>query len=182
MSSRTGNVIKATDLLDEVTTAVTKRAPDTPAAEENALAAIKYAFLRPNIGGDIVYDIEESIKLEGQTGPYIQYAGVRINSILSKVSSEHEVGDYDWQAEKSLLMQVARYPEVVQAATSELEPSRIAHFVYELAKEFNRYYEATPVKDAPDNIRAARIGMLKAVHVTLKQALGLLNIPVPDKM
>lgn len=182
MSSRSGDVIRATDLLDEVEAAVAQLAPDSPAVKDNALAAIKYAFLRPNIGGDIVYDVNESIKLEGQTGPYIQYAAVRISSILNKVSSEAEIGDYDWQAEKPLLLLVARYPEVVQAATTELAPGQLAHFAYELAKQFNRYYETTPVKDAPDAVRSARLGALRAVRATLQQALGVMNISLPSKM
>ena len=182
MSSRSGDVIKATDLLDEVEAAVAQLAPDSPAVKDNALAAIKYAFLRPNIGGDIVYDVNESIKLEGQTGPYIQYAAVRISSILNKASSDADAGDYDWQAEKPLLLLVARYPEVLQAAAQELAPGQLAHFAYELAKQFNRYYETTPVKDAPDAVRSARLATLHAVHATLNQALGVLNISVPSKM
>lgn len=182
MSSRSGDVVKATDLLNEVTAAVRTLAPDSPAAEDNALAAIKYAFLRPTIGGDIVYDINESIKLDGQTGPYVQYAAVRINSILDKVSTEAEIGDYDWATEKPLLMQVARWPETVKAATAELAPSRVANFAYELSKTFNRYYETVPVKDAPDNIRSARLSVLAAVHSTLRHALEQMSIPAPDKM
>lgn len=182
MSSRTGDVIKATDLLNQVEQAVKQRESQTPSAEDNALAAIKYAFLKPTIGGDIVYDVEESIKLEGQTGPYIQYAAVRIRSILDKVDPKEAKGEYDWQAEKPLLMLLARYPEVVATATDELAPSRVAHFAYELAKAFNRYYEQTPVKDAEVHIRFARLKMLKLLHQVLSHALSLLNIPVPAKM
>lgn len=182
MSSRTGDVVKATDLLDQVNQAIKQRESQTPSAKDNALAAIKYAFLKPTIGGDIIYDVEESIKLEGQTGPYIQYAAVRIRSILDKVDPKETKGEYDWQAEKPLLMLLARYPEVVAAAADELAPSRVAHFAYELAKEFNRYYEQTPVKDAENHVRSARLRVLKSLHQVLSHALGLLNIPVPSKM
>jgi arginyl-tRNA synthetase len=183
MSSRSGDVVRAVDLLDEVTTAVKALAPDSPSAEDNALAAIKYAFLRPSVGGDIVYSVKESIKLEGQTGPYIQYAAVRINSILEKVeSTADEDGGYDWQAEKPLLIQIARYPEVVQAASAELAPNDLANYAYELAKIFNRYYETTPVKDAPGGIRGVRLAVLRATRTTLGSSLNLLNIPLPRKM
>lgn len=182
MSSRTGDVVKATDLLDEVTAAVKALAPDSPSVDDNALAAIKYAFLRPNIGGDIVYDINESIRLDGQTGPYIQYAAVRISSILDKIQAVAETDSYDWVAEKPLLMHVARWPEIVSSATAELSPSQVASFAYELAKAFNRYYESVPVKDAPESVRAARLDTLRSVHSTLEKACSLLNIPVPNKM
>lgn len=182
MSSRSGDVVKATELLDQVVDTVKKRAPDSPAAEANALAAIKYAFLKPTIGGDIVYDVDESIKLEGQTGPYVQYAAVRMASILSKVAGGGSTEGYDWTAEKPLLLLIARYPEVVAVATEDLAPSRVANFAYELAKEFNRYYEQTPVKDAEPAARAARLSLLKGLRGVLIHGLGLLNIPVPEKM
>lgn len=182
MSSRSGDVVKATELLDEVEAAVKQRAPDSPAADENALAAIKYAFLKPTIGGDIVYDVEESIKLDGQTGPYVQYAAVRMASILDKVSGGGGSESYDWTAEKPLLLLLARYPEAVALATEELAPSRIAQFVYELAKEFNRYYEHVPVKDAESLAKNARLHLLSSTHRVLAHALGLLNISTPAKM
>lgn len=182
MSSRTGDVIKATDLLDQVEQAIKQRESQTPSVEDNALAAIKYAFLKPTIGGDIIYDVDESIKLEGQTGPYIQYAAVRISSILDKVEGAQNWAGYDWVAEKPILLLLARYPEVVAAATEELAPSRVAQFAYELAREFNRYYEQTSIKDADDNTRAARLNLLRRVHSVFVHSLGLLNIPVPEKM
>lgn len=182
MSSRTGDIVTAEDLLDSVEQAIWQRAPDSPSVSENALAAIKYAFLKQNIGGDVVYDIEESISLEGQTGPYIQYAAVRITSILNKVEAESEWSDYDWLAETALLRLVAKYPEVVTLAVSELAPHRLAQYAYDLAKEFNRYYELTPVKDAPDNARSARVAILNSVSRIFSHLLHCMNIPRPDHM
>ena len=182
MSSRTGKVVLANDFLDMVENAINQRSPNSPSTSANTLAAIKYAFLKQNIGGDIVYDMQESINLEGQTGPYIQYAAVRIQSILKKVEGGSAAGDYDWQAEKPLLMLLARYPEITRQAIEELAPHRVAVFSYELAKEFNRYYEKTPVKDAEGPARSARIRTLQAVLNVLRHSLGTMNIPVPDKM
>ena len=182
MSSRTGDVVLATDLLSEVESAVKNRSPDSPSVKDNSLAAIKYAFLKPNVGGDIVYDVEESINLEGQTGPYVQYAAVRLQSILAKVKDDNNAKGYGFEAEKNLLMLIARYPEVTAKSISELAPHRIAQYVYELAREFNRYYEKVPVKDAEVSVRPARLAVLKSGLGVLKHGLGLLNIPVPDKM
>lgn len=183
MSSRTGNVVLATDFLDAVESAVAERSPDTPSVKDNTLAAIKYAFLKQNIGGDIVYDVDESINLEGQTGPYVQYAAVRLQSILAKVGDEGGSAEgYDWQAEKALLVCLARYSEITAQAIEELAPHRVAQYLYELAREFNRYYENVNVKDADPPVKAARIKTLKAGLNVLRHGLGLLNIPLPQKM
>jgi arginyl-tRNA synthetase len=182
MSSRTGDVITANLLIDDIETAIGKRAPDSPAITENALAAVKYAFLKQNIGGDVVYDVDESINLEGQTGPYVQYAAVRAQSILEKVKSDASWTDYDWVTEKSLLFLVAEYPEVVLEAAIELAPHKVAQYIYELARELNRYYEQTNVKDAPPLAKSARIALLKSCVSIFRSALSILNIPIPKRM
>jgi arginyl-tRNA synthetase len=182
MSSRTGSVVLAETFIKEVTAAVEKRSNQPSSANDNALAAIKYAFLKQNIGGDVVYDVDESINLEGQTGPYIQYAGVRMQSVLDKVKSQAAWEGYGWQTERKLLVLLARYPEVTALAAEEMAPHRIAQFAYELAREFNKYYENVSVKDADDSAKAARLKLLKACRGVLSHSLGLLNIPMPQKM
>lgn len=182
MTSRSGDVVTAMALLKQVEQRVAQRSEAPKSSRQNALAAIKYAFLKQNIGGDIVYDVEESINLEGQTGPYVQYAAVRIKSILSQVDAAGSDADYDWQAEKRLLMLIAKYPQITRLAIEETAPHRVAQFVYELAREFNRYYETTSVKDAPETARAARVKLLNCLNWVIEHALGLLNISVPAKM
>lgn len=182
MHSRSGDVITAVQLLNAVEEAIKFKAPYSSATGENVLGAFKYAFLKQNIGGDVVYDVNDSISLEGQTGPYIQYAAVRIQSILDKVEMDNNWGEYDWEAEKALVILIAKYPEVVELAVEELAPHRIAQFVYDLAKEFNRYYEKTNVKDAPSGIRIARISTLNFVLNVLRHGMNLLNIPIPERM
>jgi arginyl-tRNA synthetase len=182
MSSRTGDVVLAGELLENTLKLVSERSPEAASANDNALAAIKYAFLKQNIGGDVVYSAKESVNLEGQTGPYVQYAGVRINSILAKIQSGGTSQDYDWQAEQPLLWLVAQYPEVTKIAAEELAPHGVSQYLYELAREFNRYYESTPVKDAPADAQAARVQMLSAVLNVLELGLSLLNISMPSRM
>lgn len=183
MSSRTGDVITATWLLDTVQAEIEKRAPDSPSITENTLAAIKYAFLKQNVGEDIVFDVNESISLEGDSGVYVQYAAVRVASILRKIDTQTDASvDYDWQAEKALLWHLARYPEVVEGATEQLAPHNIAHYVYELAKLCNRYYETVSIAESKPVEQQARLALLEQIHAVYVHGLHLLGIDTPEKM
>ena len=183
MSSRTGDVVTAKQLLDTVEETVRTQNPDAPAVVENALGAFKYAMLKHTVGTDIVYDVEDSLDITGNSGPYVQYAAVRVGSILEKVGeSSGETRDYDWQAERKLLALLMHYPEIVQTATTQYEPHGICNFAYELAREMNRYYETTPVKDASETEKAARVQLLSFMREVFEHSLGLLNISVPAKM
>ena len=183
MSSRTGEVVTARELLDTVEKTLKELNPEAPALTENTLGSFKYAMLKHNLGSDIVYDVEESLDVQGNSGPYVQYAAVRVGSILSKAGdSVDSTDDYDWKAERKLLMIISQYPETVVAATKEYEPHLICNFVYELARELNRYYENVPVLDSSNDEKAFRIKLLKSIQEVLKHSLGLLNIPIPEKM
>ena len=183
MSSREGNVILGQQVLDDVLSALKKQQPDSPAHHQNQLGAIKFALLKQNISGDVVFDVDESISLEGKSGPYIQYAAVRINSILEKapeVSDKFE--SYDFEPEAKLLVAVMNYPKIVRSALEALEPHQVALYLYDLAKEFNRYYENTPVLDVEIEVTSARVKVLGMVLEVFDQGLDLLGIPRPDKM
>ncbi len=181
MSSRTGKVVTALALLDSVKEAILERY-QPKSLEDNLLGAVKYSMLKAKIGGNIVYDIEESISLDGDSGPYIQYAGARINSILKKAPKGEAVSGYDWREEKRLLRQLAYYPEVVSEARESLAPHLIARYLYELARELNRYYEQVTVLKSAASARAARLALLKAARQTLSSGLALLNINLPEEM
>lgn len=184
MSSRTGKVITADGLIKLVEAEIAKQAPESPSIKENALAAIKYAFLKQSIGGDIIFDINQSISLEGSSGPYVQYAAVRVGSILSKFDGDDaEAADYDFEEEKELLFLLAQYPGVVSQAINELAPHTIAAFSFDLAKAWNRYYEKVQILSGNDQkITASRIKILKQVYKVFENSLGLLGIAVPKSM
>jgi len=185
MSSRSGEVITAVWLLDKLKGAIQSKAQDSPAVAQNTLAALKYSFLKADVGSDLVFSIDEAINLEGQTGPYIQYAGVRINSILNadKVTDDkNPKADYKWLEEKELLLLCLQYPEIVADASQKLQPHLIAGFVYELARAFNRYYEKTPVLKADEAAKSARLALLQYTLKILEHGLELMNIPMPEKM
>jgi arginyl-tRNA synthetase len=193
MSSRLGNILQATDVLDAAASA------NAEAYEQNqesiTLGAVKYAFLKQRIGADIVYNPVESVSLEGNSGPYLQYAHARARSILTKASeltaplttaaeadslltSRGEVGLEP--GERLLARKIAEYPEVVNKAVDELMPHHICTFLYELAQEFNRFYEHNRV--IGDERAGPRLGLVWYYGETLKVGLGLLGIVALDKM
>jgi arginyl-tRNA synthetase len=144
------------------------------------LGAVKYAFLKQRIGGDIIYDPKESVSLEGNSGPYLQYAHARARSILRKTETSTtdltglEVG------ERNLLRKITEYSDVVDKAVTELMPHHIATYLYELAQEFNRFYEHNRVIGEPRE--AMRLALVKSYADTLKNGLSLLGIAAPEQM
>jgi arginyl-tRNA synthetase len=181
MSSRTGDVFPAMKLLLEVKDAVHTQYPDSDVKKEVTFAAVKYAFLKHRLGSDIVVDIKESIGLEGNSGPYLQYAHARARSILEKADekSANAKTDYD-KEERSLARKISEYPEVIEKATTELMPHYIATYLYELAQTFNRFYERCRViGDERQNIR---LKLVSSYADVLKNGLNLLGIAAPEKM
>jgi arginyl-tRNA synthetase len=176
MSSRKGNILRATDILEAAREAQ-KQLGD--ADESTVLAAVKYALLKQRTGGDIVYDPAESVALEGNSGPYIQYAHARARSILAKAGQPSEMSDLQAE-ERSLLRKLSEYPEVVQKAVHELMPHHICTYLYELAQTFNRFYEKNRVVGDPRE--AQRVQLVTAYAQTLKNGLKILGINAPEKM
>jgi len=191
MSSRKGNVVTALEILEAARQAGTESG--TNPSEETILAAVKYSFAKNRIGGDIVYDPQESIALEGNSGPYLQYAHARARSILTK-SSESGVAErhtlLDWIPasagmtlegdERSLLRKLTEFTEVVDRAASELMPHHICTYLYELAQKFNQFYERNRV--IGDAREAVRLQLVQHYADILKIGLGLLGIAAPDRM
>jgi arginyl-tRNA synthetase len=178
MSSRKGNVVTALEILDAARKA--GKETGTNPSEETILAAVKYAFAKNRIGGDIVYDPKESIALEGNSGPYLQYAHARARSILVKVEKSNAELVGLQGAERSLLRKITEYSEVVEKATAELMPHHICTYLYELAQKFNQFYEHNRV--IGDNRQAIRLQLVKHYADTLKSGLNLLGITAPDRM
>ncbi|HSX18426.1 MAG TPA: arginine--tRNA ligase [Candidatus Saccharimonadales bacterium] len=183
MSSRLGDVYPAMKLLLEVKAAVHEQYPDSQVRKEVTFGAVKYAFLKHRLGSDITIDIEESISLEGNSGPYLQYAFARANSILQKVDIGQQAGDDSLTlqtGERSLTRKLSEYQEVVVKATDELMPHHIATYLYELAQNFNRFYESSRI--IGDEREVLRLKLVESYAQVLKNGLQLLNIPVVEKM
>jgi arginyl-tRNA synthetase len=190
MSSREGNVYAAMDLLLEVKAAVHEQYPDSPIKKAVSFAAIKFALLKHRLGSDIVFDIKESISLDGNSGPYLQYAFARASSILEKAGSKQQVASdnpsllptsYSLDSsERSLARKLSEYPEVIQKAMNELMPHHVATYLYELAQQFNRFYETSRI--VGDEREAIRLQLVKAYQQVLKSGLSILNISAPERM
>lgn len=178
MSSRKGNIVSALDILAAAREA--GEATGTEPNEDTILAAVKYAFAKARIGSDIAYDPKESIALEGNSGPYLQYAHARAKSIMGKSTVQpHDTASFD-EAERSLVRKLTEYCDVIDRATEELMPHHICTYLYELCQSFNRFYEHNRV--IGDEREAARLWLVQRYAETLANGLGLLGITAPERM
>lgn len=179
MSSRDGDVVEVGWLFDQFREAIVARGGEPN--EELIAGAMRYQFLKVKIGGDVVFDISDAVSLSGNTGSYLQYAHARARSILSKHSGEvsSDVTEFE-PAERTLLRKVGEYQEVAERAATELLPHYICVYLYELAQEFNRFYEHNRVLDDPRE--AARLWLVDRYAQTLRQGLELLGIVAPERM
>lgn len=178
MSSRKGNVLRAVEVLEAAREA--NKAISGQANDDISLGAVKYAFLKVRTGGDVVYDPEESVSLEGNSGPYLQYAHARARSIIRKAGSEGGEIDSLEAGERTLVRKISEYPEVVDKAVAELMPHHICTYLYELAQTFNRFYENNRV--IGDQRQALRLALVTRYADTLRDGLMFLGIASPDKM
>lgn len=181
MSSRRGNNPRAADILEAASEAA--RAIRGSADDDTVLAAVKYAFLKNRIGGgDMIYDPEESVSLEGNSGPYLQYAHARARSILAKAPSPQDAEEVILdEYERSLARKISEYPDVLQRAVAELMPHHICTYLYELAQAFNRFYEHSRVIGSGDR-EALRLQLVAHYADVLKDGLSILHIAAPEHL
>lgn len=189
MSSRTGDIISAESLIADTKARIMEKLSDTlftPEEKENiaegvAIGAIKYCILRQGLGKDIIFDFEQSLSFEGDSGPYLQYAYARTRSLLAKAEGKKiDVGVMPEHV-RPLHKYLLRFPEVVLRAEEEREPHYIATYLIELAREFSAFYGNTVVLDgAPDE--PYKLALVTAVSRVLKKGLWLLGMPILEKM
>ncbi|MEI8338531.1 MAG: arginine--tRNA ligase [bacterium] len=183
MSSRKGNILRAADVLESAREA--SRQVHGKESNQTVLGAVKYALIKYRIGGDIIYDAQESVSLEGNSGPYLQYAHARAKSILAKRPEFNQtfselLNEELNEQERSLVRKITEYPEVIDLATADLMPHHICSYLYELAQNFNRFYENNQVIDS--DREALRLNLVKVYSNVLSGGLKLLGITAPDKM
>ncbi len=190
MSSRTGDVITAEALLAAVKSrAIAKITKDNFTEEERsdigelvAVGAIKYSILRQASGKDIIFDIEQSLSFEGDSGPYLQYTYARTRSLLKKAGEKK--GDAQAMTSVdvvSLHKYILRFPEVVLRAQQAREPHFVATYLIEIAREFNAFYANNPILDGSAD-EPYKLALVESVSHILKYGLWLLGIAAPDRM
>lgn len=188
MSSRKG-VVLMEELLDQAEARAREIVKGRDVSDEDikkvALGAIKFSDFMADRRTNILFSWDNIFALSGFSGPYVQYAAVRVNKILRDNNLNHtEIKDYDFEPEKAIIMKLLEYPEVVRISARDLEPHKIASYLYELAKDLNRYYEQTPIVtgDVSEIQKQARLGLLKKASYVFTHGLSLLGIEVPIRM
>jgi len=203
MKSREGTVVDADDLMDEMVTEAEKQTRELGKIDESTdqeikelseiigLGALKFFLLKVDPKKRMMFDPSESIQLQGHTGPFIQYTHARIKSILRKASSmgiqpdEASLKNVTTlePAEREVIFRINQYTIKLQEAGREYSPAIIANYVYELAKEYNQFYQAIPIFNESDKDKLKfRIAFSEVTASTIQKAMKLLGIQVPEKM
>lgn len=198
MKSREGTVVDADDLVDEMVKEAEAKTKEKSKVEEFseaelkelyetiALGALKFFLLKVDPKKKMVFNPEESIDFHGFTGPFIQYTHARIKSILRKEAPDSAKaidGSPLLPLEKSLLLLVEQYPEVVREAGIEHNPSAIANYIYSVAQTYNTFYTAHSVlKAESEEKKQLRLRLCQLTANVIKDAMHLLGIKVPERM
>jgi len=196
--TRAGGVMKLYDLIATMTAEADKRlaeqglANDYPEAEHRdiakkvGIAALKFADLSNFRLTDYIFDLDRFVRFEGKTGPYLQYAAVRIQSILRKAKEEGFASSppvVRSPEERALVLQLLSLPDKMQAAETNRAPNILCEYAFELAQKFSRFYSEHHIMSETDaELRAARIGLCEVTLATLAKVLDLLGIEIPARM
>jgi len=192
MSSRTGENILYSEFMNEITDyakeEIKKRSPDIPSGDlakrslAISISAMKYSMLKQDSNKVIIFDKQEALSFEGNTGPYLLYTYARAQSILRKakqISKKYPIHNLT-DLEKALVFQLRDFPDVVSRAYENLSPNLIANYAYQLAQTFNEFYHANQVIGSENE--KFRLVLVDSFSHVLKNALHLLGIQVIDKM
>ncbi|MFI3283107.1 MAG: DALR anticodon-binding domain-containing protein, partial [Rikenellaceae bacterium] len=200
MKSREGTVVDADDLIADMikdAREISAEAGKIDGLSEQeileisttvGMGALKYFILKVDPKKTMLFDPRESIDFNGNTGPFIQYTHARIRSIMRKaaeaeISVESTISAELGDADVEIIKLIADYPNVVAAAAENFAPSIIGAYAYELAKSFNGYYHENPIiKEENSEVRNLRLNLSEQVASTIKKAMLLLGITVPERM
>ena len=202
--TRDGGVMRLEYLLDEINEEMLKKITENQKEKENldiseeeakqtaktvALAAVKYGDLSNQASKDYIFDVDRFTSFEGNTGPYILYTIVRIKSILNKYQAEgKEAAGLTMTAaksdsEKALMLEVAKYNEVIENAYEELAPHKICAYIYELSNAFNRFYHETKILSEEDETKKkSYIALLNLTKEVLEECIDMLGFKAPERM
>jgi arginyl-tRNA synthetase len=198
MKSREGTVVDADDLIAEMETTAKQhtealgKVDEFDEAEKNELyhtigmGALKYFLLKVEPKKRLLFDPNESIDFQGHTGPFIQYTHARIRSVIGRAALHLEnimpISELA-PVERDLIITLSQYPQTVQAAAADHDPSTIANYIYELAKAFNKFYHEKSILQAEnETLKRFRLQLATASAHIIKVGMGLLGIEVPERM
>ncbi|MDO9541495.1 MAG: arginine--tRNA ligase, partial [Kiritimatiellia bacterium] len=198
-STREGNVIRLTKLLDEsesrALAVVREINPEMPEKEQKEVAravgigAVKYADLSQNPQSVVTFSWDKALALNGNSAPYLQYTYARIRSVENKYSAMFPQKDFHSfkitlkePHERRLALNLVRFAEIVPLAAQLYKPSIIADYLYQLASAYNLFYQNLPFLKADDGIRESRVRFGSIIAKTLKQGLQLLGIDTPERI
>lgn len=194
MSSRKGNIVPLQALIEKMVQMIKEQylsryvnewSPEEieHTAQIVAKGAIKYGMTRIDPSRKIVFDMQEWLKLDGESGPYIQYVYARINSMVNKLGNwTDDALVIEASQEKELVSILMNFHHVVQQATEQYRPSVLTAYLYDLAKAYNSFYAECPVGSAAEPVRSSRLKLSKATATVLKEGLELLGIEAPERM
>lgn len=178
MSSRSGEVIEVDWLFEQIASAIKERGSE--ANEAIMTSAMRYQFLKVRIGSDVIFDVNEASSIQGNSGPYLQYAYARACSVLAKSSDSNVTFENLTKEEHQLLLKTSEFNEVFERSVTELMPHHICAYLYQLTQEFNRFYEKNRV--IGDGREAIRLALIKLYIANLRRGLLLLGIPAIESM
>jgi len=201
MKSREGTVVDADDIMQEMFDTAERQTRELGKieglTEEEAealyrtlgLGAIKYFLLKVDPKKRMLFDPQESIEFQGNTGPFIQYTHARISAILRRARTLEVPAEFDTTGitlhprELELIHKLTDFPKTIAAAARDYSPALVAQYVYDLAKEYNGFYQEVPIfNEEQKEVVGLRIALSKAVAQVIKRSMGLLGIAVPDRM
>ncbi len=189
MSTRKGNVVWLEDVLDEAKKRAEKLAKDGASdAVVVSTGAIKWNDLKRNSAQDIVFDWDDILNMEGNSGPYMQYAYVRTQSVLSKneeaISEKTKLWGQEISVEeRELLRSLIYFPEIIQMAAANFATNEVANYLFDLAQKFNLFYQKQPILKAEDeDVKNFRLALTAAIGQVIKNGLNLLGIQTVEKM
>lgn len=193
LATRKGDVIFAKDVINEAiektAEIIESKNPNLInkdlAAKQIGIGAIIFTFLKNSRERDVVFSWEETLSFEGESGPYVQYSYVRGNSILNKAGIIDREADFSvltTEDEFNLVKILGSFNDALKEAAERYEPFVITRYVTDLAKAYNKFYNAHPILNAEENIKNARLALTKAVCTVLKISLSILGIETPENM
>jgi arginyl-tRNA synthetase len=193
MSSRTGEILTVDGLLDEVRSLLPIKVDDEDISEAVTIGAVKYSVLKPQPTMNVAFDIKQSVSLEGNSGPYLQYTFARTQSVLSKsqisnskfqTGAKLQIQNLSLNKEElAVLRWIYRFPEVVEDAAKRFSPNLVCSYLYELAQRFNSFYNQHSILSADNSdLIVFRLKLTNAVGQVLKNGLELLGIAALERM